>query len=58
MWMFSKTDYSIIDVNEAAILHYGYSRDEFLEMNIKDLRPAEDIEQFLEKVSIPALDGK
>jgi len=26
-------------------------------MNIKDLRPAADVDQFLEKVSIPALDG-
>jgi len=57
MWMFSKIDYSIIDVNEAAVLHYGYFRDEFLQMNVRDLRPSEDIDQFIEKVSIPALEG-
>jgi PAS domain S-box-containing protein len=57
MWMFSKTDFLIIDVNEAAVKHYGYSRDEFLQMKIKDLRPSEDIEQFLEKFSVSGQDG-
>ncbi|HEY6977702.1 MAG TPA: PAS domain S-box protein, partial [Chitinophagaceae bacterium] len=57
MWVFSKTDFSIIDVNEAAVQHYGYSRDEFLQMNIKDLRPSEDVEQFLEKFFMPDTEG-
>jgi PAS domain S-box-containing protein len=30
-------------VNDAAVRHYGYSRTEFLEMTIKDIRPPEDI---------------
>src|SRR5258708_2204083 len=30
MWMVSQRHLDIIDVNEAAISHYGYSRDEFL----------------------------
>jgi two-component system sensor histidine kinase UhpB len=30
MWMVSQKHLSIIDVNEAATLHYGYSREEFL----------------------------
>ncbi|HEY7544837.1 MAG TPA: response regulator [Blastocatellia bacterium] len=29
-------------VNEAAVRHYGYSREEFLSMTISDLRPSED----------------
>jgi two-component system cell cycle sensor histidine kinase/response regulator CckA len=33
----------IIDVNQAAIEHYGYTKEEFLGMNIKELRPKEDI---------------
>lgn len=32
-----------LDVNEAAIRHYGYSYDEFLSMTIKDIRPSEDV---------------
>jgi PAS domain S-box-containing protein len=51
MWMFSKIDFSIIDVNEAACKLYGYSRGEFLQMNIRDMRPSEDIPLFVEKVS-------
>ena len=31
-------------VNEAAEVHYGWTRNEFLEMTVKDIRPAEDIE--------------
>ena len=30
-------------VNDAAVRHYGYSRDEFLAMTIKDIRPAEEV---------------
>ncbi|MDT0649612.1 PAS domain-containing response regulator [Autumnicola edwardsiae] len=37
----------ILDVNETAIRHYDYSREEFLSMNILDLRPKNDIPDFL-----------
>ena len=32
-----------LEVNEAMVKHYGYTRDEFLKMSIKDIRPPEDI---------------
>lgn len=32
MWMFSLGTLRIIDVNEAAVAHYGYSKEEFLSM--------------------------
>ena len=35
-------------VNDAAIAHYGYSRQEFLQMSAVDVRPKEDIPRFLE----------
>lgn len=54
MWMFSKIDFSIIDVNDAACELYGYSRDEFLQMSIKDMRPAEDIPFFVERLEATA----
>lgn len=50
LWMYSLEDLRFIDVNEAAVLHYGYSRDEFLQMTIKDIRPPaeqERLEQYL-----------
>ncbi len=31
-----------LEVNEAACLNYGYTKEEFLQLSIKDLRPAED----------------
>jgi PAS domain S-box-containing protein len=33
----------MIDCNEETLLKYGYTREEFLQLNIKQIRPAEDI---------------
>src|SRR5450759_773488 len=44
---------SFLAVNPAAIRHYGYSRDEFLAMTIKDIRPAEDLARLVESVAAP-----
>jgi len=43
MWVFDVATTMFLDVNEAAIAHYGYSRDEFLSMSIKQIRPDEDV---------------
>lgn len=43
MWVFDLESLRILAVNEAAVKHYGYSKDEFLAMTISDLRPREDI---------------
>ena len=43
MWMFDVDSLRFIDVNMAAIRHYGYSKEEFLSMTIKDIRPVEDV---------------
>jgi len=51
MWMTTIPDLDIIDVNESAIKHYGYSREEFLKLNAKDMRPAEDVENFINEVN-------
>jgi two-component system sensor histidine kinase UhpB len=37
MWMFSKCSMRIIDVNAAAIEHYGYTREEFLSLPAESL---------------------
>ncbi|MGB8543674.1 MAG: PAS domain S-box protein [Candidatus Acidiferrales bacterium] len=34
---------AILDVNQAAIANYGYSREELLTLTMKDLRPPEDV---------------
>lgn len=51
MWIFDNQTHEFLEVNEAALKHYGYTRDEFLAMNAKDIRPAEDVELFVEDVS-------
>lgn len=43
MWVYDIATYRILDVNEAATQHYGYSREEFLGMTIEDIRPREDV---------------
>jgi PAS domain S-box-containing protein len=42
MWVFDADTLAFLEVNEAAVRHYGYSRDEFLAMTIMDLLPPED----------------
>jgi PAS domain S-box-containing protein len=41
MWVFDLETLQFLEVNEAAIQHYGYSREEFLKMTIMDIRPPE-----------------
>jgi PAS domain S-box-containing protein len=48
MWIYDTKTLTFLSVNDSAIAHYGYSRDEFLDMTIKDIRPAEDVPSLLE----------
>jgi two-component system sensor histidine kinase UhpB len=47
MWMVSISTMVIIDVNEAAVKHYGYSREEFLNMHSTILQPPEEAEKLV-----------
>jgi PAS domain S-box-containing protein len=42
MWIFDVETLEFLAVNDAAVRHYGYSREEFLGMTIMDIRPAEE----------------
>ena len=42
-WVFCNETQNILAVNLAAVDHYGYTREEFLRMNVRDLRPASEI---------------
>ncbi|SMC62223.1 PAS domain-containing protein [Pedobacter nyackensis] len=44
-WVFDAETLQFLDVNNAAVKHYGYSKEEFLEMTIKDIRPAADVKR-------------
>jgi len=43
MWIFDIVTLQFMAVNQAAIMHYGYSKKEFLCMTIFDIRPPTDI---------------
>jgi PAS domain S-box-containing protein len=47
MWVYDKETLEFIAVNDAAIRYYGYSREEFMRLTLKDIRPAEDVPGFL-----------
>ena len=51
MWVYDLETLRFLAVNAAAIAHYGYSREEFLAMTIKDIRPPEDIPALLASVA-------
>jgi PAS domain S-box-containing protein len=42
MWVYDRETLGFLAVNGAAITHYGYSRDDFLSMTLRDIRPPED----------------
>lgn len=43
VWVFDRESLRILDVNEAALRTYGYSRDEFLALTTEALQPQEDV---------------
>ncbi|HST31532.1 MAG TPA: PAS domain S-box protein [Chthoniobacterales bacterium] len=51
VWVYDPETLSFLAVNQAAIDRYGFSREEFLSMKIKDIRPAEDVDALLDDVS-------
>lgn len=51
MWLYDYGTLAFLAVNEAAVHQYGYTREEFLTMTIKDIRPPEDIPALLENVA-------
>jgi PAS domain S-box-containing protein len=53
MWIFDRETLAFLDVNDAAVEHYGYSRQEFFNMKITAIRPAEDVSELLRKTADP-----
>jgi PAS domain S-box-containing protein len=43
MWVFDRETLRFLAVNQAAVQQYGYSREEFLALTIKDIRPADQV---------------
>jgi PAS domain S-box-containing protein len=51
MWIYSVKTTGFIEVNDAALRHYGYTREEFKKMSIHDIRSQKDIEKLKEITS-------
>jgi PAS domain S-box-containing protein len=47
MWLYDIDTLQFLEVNDAAVHYYGYSREEFLSMSIKDIRPEEDHQELM-----------
>jgi PAS domain S-box-containing protein len=52
MWIFDIETLAFLEVNQAAVDHYGYTREEFLSMTLRDIRPADDIPVLLDNLKI------
>jgi two-component system cell cycle sensor histidine kinase/response regulator CckA len=51
MWVYDTATMQFLEVNDAAIAKYGYSRDEFLAMRLPDIRPADEVSRLVESVA-------
>jgi PAS domain S-box-containing protein len=46
MWVYDRDTLAFLEVNEAAVRHYGYTREEYAVMTLVDIRPPEDLPEF------------
>lgn len=51
MWVYDLKTLGFLEINNAAVDAYGYSREEFLKMNLFDIRPPEDHEDLMQNVA-------
>src|SRR5713226_8905730 len=51
MWLADVTTREFLEVNNAAVAHYGYSRAEFLSMKLNDILPSEEIPRLMERLT-------
>jgi PAS domain S-box-containing protein len=51
LWVYDEETLAFLEVNDAAVASYGYSRKEFLSMTINDIRPPADTPILIEHLS-------
>ncbi len=51
MWVYDLETLRFLAVNDAAVARYGFSRDEFMGMTLRDIRPADDVPRLLDTVA-------
>jgi len=50
MWVYDPESLRFLTVNNSAVVHYGYSADEFLSMTVPDIRPEEDRDRLIANI--------
>src|SRR5690606_18331498 len=50
MWVCELETLAFLDVNQSAVNHYGYSKDEFLSMSFWEIRHSEEEEELKERI--------
>ncbi|MEY2545678.1 MAG: hypothetical protein QOG48_795 [Verrucomicrobiota bacterium] len=58
MYVYNADTLQVLAVNDAAVAQYGYSRDEFLALTLRELRPAEDVDLLEKALSITRSPGQ
>lgn len=57
MWVYDFQTLKFLNVNEAAVSHYGYTKEEFLKMSILDIRPEVEKADILESIRNEVMPG-
>ncbi|MHA4809994.1 PAS domain S-box protein [Flavitalea flava] len=50
-WVVDVNTLRFLDINNAAVVHYGYTRNDFLSMTLNEIRPVEEIPNLLRSVA-------
>ena len=53
MWVYDSDSLRFLEVNEAAIRHYGYAREQWPAMTIRDIRPSDEVPRLLQALAGP-----
>ena len=51
MWIFDIETLKFLEVNKAAVHNYGYNKEEFLGLTLKDIRPVQEADELLGKLN-------
>ncbi len=51
MWAYDRETLAFLAVNEATVRHYGYCREEFRAMTIKDILPPEEVPALIDNIA-------
>src|SRR5580765_5647776 len=50
MWVYDRETLAFLAVNDAAVHHYGYTRDEFLRMTLREIHLVNDVDALMKNL--------